>query len=107
MRILAFGDVFWRIWRKALIQEIDNLKQKYKPDFIIVNPENISSGRWPITKHMEMIHDIWVDVFTSWDHFLDNEKLLTPYMNREDCKMIRPANYYESEYFKQGPNNFA
>ncbi len=99
MRILAFGDVFWRIWRKALIQEIDNIRDKYKPDFVIVNPENISSWRWPITKHMEMIHDIGVDVFTSGDHFLDNQKLLTSYLEREDCKLIRPANYYESRHY--------
>ena len=81
------------------MKEIDALKEEYKPDFVIVNPENISSWRGPINKHMEMIHDIWIDVFTSGDHFLDNEKLLTPYLERDDCKLIRPANYYESKYF--------
>jgi calcineurin-like phosphoesterase len=29
------------------------LKEQYKPDFVIVNPENISSGRGPIEKHMK------------------------------------------------------
>jgi calcineurin-like phosphoesterase len=100
MKILIFWDLFWKVWRNALINEIDNLKNEYKPDFVIVNWENISSGRGPIEKHMKEVHNIWVDLFTSWDHFFDNEKNLLPYLEREDCKMIRPANYYESDFYK-------
>ncbi len=100
MKILIFGDLFWRIWRHALIQEIDNLRSQYNPDFVIVNWENITSGRWPMEKHMKEVHDIWVDLFTSWDHFFDNEKNLLPYLERKDCKLIRPANYYESDFYK-------
>jgi len=100
MKILIFGDLFWRVWRKALISEIDSLRREYKPDFVVVNWENVSSWRWPIEKHMKEIHDIWVDLFTSGDHFFDNEKNLLPYLERKDCKLIRPANYYESDFYK-------
>lgn len=99
MRVLIFGDIFGKIGRLSLIKEIDSLKKLYKPDFVVVNWENITSGRWPIEKHMKDVHDIWVDLFTSWDHFFDNEKNLIPYLERKDCKLIRPANYYESEYY--------
>ena len=100
MKVLIFGDLFWRIWRKALIQEIDSLKREYNPDFVVVNWENVSSGRGPIGEHMENLHDIWIDLFTSGDHFFDNEKKLLAYLEREDCKLIRPANYYESDFYK-------
>lgn len=100
MKILIFGDLFWRIWRKALLQEIDSLKSQYKSDFVIVNWENMSSWRGPIEKHMKELHDIWVDLFTSGDHFFDNEKNLLPYLERKDSIMIRPANYYESDFYK-------
>lgn len=99
MKILIFGDLFWRVWRNALIKEIDSLRREYKPHFVVVNWENVSSWRGPIEKHMKEIHDIWVDLYTSGDHFLDNEKNLLPYLERKDCKIIRPANYYESDFY--------
>ena len=100
MKILVFGDLFWRTWRNALIQNISKLRAKHKPDFVIVNWENVSSWRGPIEKHMKELQNIWVDLFTSWDHFWDNEKNLLPYLERKDCKLIRPANYYESDFYK-------
>jgi len=100
MKVLIFGDLFGRTWRWALKKEIDFFKKEYKPDFVIVNWENASSGRGPIEKHMKELNEIWVDLFTSWDHFFDNEKNLLPYLESKNCKMIRPANYYESDFFK-------
>ncbi|MDQ7008740.1 MAG: TIGR00282 family metallophosphoesterase [Candidatus Gracilibacteria bacterium] len=99
MKVLIFGDLFGRIGRKALIKEMDSLRREYRPDFVVVNGENVTSGRGPIEKHMKEIHDIGVDLFTSGDHFFDNEKNLLPYLERKDCKLIRPANYYESEFY--------
>lgn len=107
MRVLAFWDVFWKVWRKALLQEIWNLKSEYKPDFVIVNGENMSSWRGPIEKHMNLVHNIGVDLFTSWDHCFDNIKNLLPYLERDDCKMIRPANYYESKHYKLPGKGYA
>ena len=100
MKVLIFGDLFGKIWRKALLKEISSLRTEYKPDFVIVNWENMTSWRGPIEKHMNLVHDIWVDLFTSGDHCFDNEKNLLPYLQSEDCKMIRPANFYESEYYQ-------
>jgi len=100
MKLLIFWDLFGRIWRNALKKELPSLKEKYFPDFVIVNWENMSSWRWPIDKHMIEFHDIWVDLYTSWDHFFDNEKKLINYLQKQWNKIIRPANYYESEYYK-------
>lgn len=100
MKILIFWDLFWRIWRAALSKELPFLKDKYKPDFVIVNGENMSSGRWPIEKHLVEMEKVWIDLFTSWDHIFDNLDKIKDYLEKTDSKLIRPANYYESKYYK-------
>jgi len=100
MKILIFWDIFWRIWRKAFKKELPALKRKYNPDFIVVNVENISSGRWPIEKLVLEMKDLWVDVMTGGDHIYDNEKNITPYLEKENSRLIRPANFYESSFHK-------
>lgn len=96
MRILVFGDIYGRIGRKAFMKEFENLKEKYKADFSVVNIENITSGRGPITEHSEMIASLGVDVMTSWDHIYDNAPNIFTYLESSDCKLIRPANMYDT-----------
>lgn len=100
MKILIFWDIYWRIWRKALSKELPNLKLKYKPDFIIVNADNVTSWRWPIEKHILEIEELWIDIITWWDHIFDNEDKIVDYINREDSILLRPANFYDSTYYK-------
>lgn len=99
MRVLIFWDIYWRIWRKAFKKHFLEIKNKYNPDFVIVNPENISSWRWPILKHLEELDAIsWIDVYTSWNHIYDNIDDIKDYIDTPGSKLIRPANFYESEY---------
>lgn len=99
MKVLIFWDIYWRVWRNAFKKNFLELKQKYSPDFIIVNPENISSGRWPIEKHIRELDDLWwIDVYTSWNHVFDNMEDIRNYLETPNSKMIRPANFYESKY---------
>lgn len=100
MKLLIFWDLYWRIWRRALAKELPILKHKYGPDFVIVNWENMTSGRWPIEKHVLEIEKLWVDVITSWDHIFDNYKGLKSYLDSENSKLIRPANFFESDFYK-------
>jgi len=98
MKILIFWDIYWRIWRKAFKRELPALKRKYNPDFIVVNVENISSGKWPIEKLVIEMNELWVDVMTWWDHIYDNKKDIKAYLEKENSNLIRPANFYESEF---------
>lgn len=98
MKLLIFWDIYWRIWRNAFLKEFSALKEKYSPDFSIACVDNISSGRWPIEKHVKMLENVWVDLMTSWDHIFDNTKKITEYLSVENPKLIRPANYYETEF---------
>lgn len=96
MKLLIFWDIYWRIGRKGFLQEIEGLQERYKPDFTIVNIENITSGRWPVTEHAELISQAWVDVMTWWDHIFDNIEGIREYFNKENCNLIRPANFYNT-----------
>lgn len=99
MKILIFWDIYWRIWRNAFLHELPNLKQKYNPDFIIANVDNISSWRGPIEKHIIELEKAWVDLMTSWDHVFDNMEKITDYLNKSNSKLIRACNYYETSDF--------
>ena len=99
MKILIFGDIYGRLWRKGFLKEISVLRDKYKPDFTIANIENITSWRWPVSQHAELIEKAWVDLMTSGDHIYDNLENITDYLEKEDAILIRPANFYESDSF--------
>lgn len=96
MKFLIFWDIFWRIWRNAVKKEFQQIKNKYKPDFILANIENISSWRWPVEKHLIEMENLWVDIMTWWDHIFDNLRNIKSYLEKEDCILLRPANFYET-----------
>lgn len=98
MKILIFGDIYWRIWRKAFIKNYNNFLNKYSPDFVIANVENISSGRWPIEKHLLELDKLEIDIYTSWNHILDNYDKIKDYLDKKDSKLLRPCNFYETPY---------
>lgn len=100
MKILILWDVYWRIWRAALKKELPLLKDKYKPDFVVVNIENSTSWRWPIEKHALELEALWIDVMTWWDHCFDNIDRIKDYLNSDNSKLIRPANFYEQDDYK-------
>lgn len=97
MKILAFWDVYWRIWRKALKKELPFLVEKYKPDFVIANVDNATSGRGIIEKHILEFEKMWVDIMTSWDHFFDNFHKFSNYLERDNSKLLRCANFYDED----------
>jgi len=97
MKILIFWDVFWRIGRRALEKELPILKNKFNPDFIVANVENATSGRGIIEKHALELGDLWIDIMTSWDHVFDNFVKIKEYLEEEDSKLIRVANFYDDE----------
>lgn len=99
MKVLIFWDIYWRIWRKAFIKNFNFFKSKYSPDFTIVNIENISSWRWPIEKHVLELDNLDIDLYTSWNHIFDNYEKIKNYLDKNNSKLIRPANFYEHSDF--------
>ena len=97
LKLLVFWDIFWRIWRNALIKELKWLIEEYSPDFIIANVDNISSWKWPIEKHLLELEKNWVDIMTSWNHFFDNFDDIKNYLKKKNSKLLRFANYQDEE----------
>ena len=96
MKVLIFWDIYWRIGRKAFLKHIGELKEKYSPDFVIANVDNITSWKGIIEKHAKLLENAWVDLMTSWDHIFDNFEKIKDYLSKEDSKLIRPLNFYNS-----------
>lgn len=98
MKLLIFWDIYGRIGRKALAKELPRLKEKYNPDFIIANVDNLSSGRWAIEKHTREMEALWVDIMTAWDHIFDNLPKIKQYLDDENSKLIRFVNVYDEDF---------
>jgi 2',3'-cyclic-nucleotide 2'-phosphodiesterase len=93
MRILFLGDVMGRSGREGLAQHLPALKEKLKPDAIIVNAENAASGYGLTMKLAEEILSLGVTCLTMGNHTFDQRELLMT-IDREP-RLVRPMNYPE------------
>jgi 2',3'-cyclic-nucleotide 2'-phosphodiesterase len=90
MRLLFLGDVVGRAGRKALLEHLPRLRQRYKLDFVIVNAEN-SAGGFGITEAiMEELIDAGADAVTLGNHAFDQKDALV-FIERQP-RLIRPLN---------------
>ncbi|MDP2104272.1 MAG: TIGR00282 family metallophosphoesterase, partial [Candidatus Gracilibacteria bacterium] len=94
MKILIFGDIFGRTGRRMVADNIGALRDKYNPDFIIGNSENITAGKGPTAKHVQTMQDLGFDVLTGGNHMFSNLKAGEDLFNNPDSIQIRPANYF-------------
>lgn len=91
LKIIYCGDVVARAGREAILDNIQQLKEKYKPDVIIVNAENAAHGFGVTPGICRDFFDKGVDVVVTGNHVW-NQRDIIPYLN--DCKkIIRPLNY--------------
>jgi len=92
MRILFFGDIYGKPGRIGLKELLPKLLEKFTPDFVIANAENLAHGRGPTEKQLAELAEIGIDGFTSGNHIFDTagfEKLFT----ENSFPLARPANY--------------
>jgi metallophosphoesterase (TIGR00282 family) len=90
MKVLFIGDVYMAQGRKAFDKYFEGLKQEYKPQFIVVNGENISDTNGLSEEIYRDYLKRGVNVFTLGNHAFSRrdypEVLDLPYV-------ARPANY--------------
>ena len=72
MRILFAGDVIGKSGRNVLFSVLPKLKEKLKPDAVIVNGENAAHGFGLTPKMYHQFLDKGVDVVTMGNHTFDN-----------------------------------
>lgn len=91
MKIVYCGDIVGKSGRNAVLENIDNIKNKYKPDVFIINGENSAHGFGITPKICDDFFSKGIDAITTGNHAF-NKKEILPYMN-ECKKIIRPLNF--------------
>lgn len=94
MRVLFIGDIYGKPGREMLEKSLPELKEKYKPNIIIVNAENSANNGRSINQdyYIELMK-MGVSAITMGNHVWDN-KNLKDFI--EDTHIVRPANFYEA-----------
>jgi metallophosphoesterase (TIGR00282 family) len=91
MRLLFLGDVVGRSGRRAVLEELPRLRERYKLDFVVVNGENAAGG-FGITEAILLeLLDAGADVVTLGNHAFDQKEALV-FIERQP-RLIRPINY--------------
>ena len=93
MRIVFLGDVFGKSGRKAVSREMPFIREKYKPDMVIVNGENAAHGIGLTQEICKDFFELGVDVITTGNHVWDQREIM-PYLEKEE-RVIRPLNFPE------------
>jgi metallophosphoesterase (TIGR00282 family) len=91
MKLVFIGDVFGKPGRIALLNEIDNLKQTYQPDFLVMNAENLADGKGLTEKTARPLFEAGIDAMTGGNHLWDRAESLD-YIRRNP-RIIKPMNY--------------
>ncbi|MFH1612059.1 MAG: TIGR00282 family metallophosphoesterase [bacterium] len=92
MKILFFGDIVGQPGRDALKQILPVWKDKYNPDIVIANGENVAHGYGITKKTIDEIIEAGVDIITSGDHIFDQKEAVNLLENKS-LPIIRPANF--------------
>lgn len=90
MKILVLGDVFGRVGQRMVKEQCKNLLLMIKPDFFIINGENLAGG-FGITKSgIKEMFDAGVDIVTSGNHIWDKKEVFKIFETED--RLLRPAN---------------
>ncbi|MBL8789370.1 MAG: TIGR00282 family metallophosphoesterase [Rhizobiales bacterium] len=91
MRLIFLGDVLGKSGRDAVATHLPHLRERFRPDCVVVNGENATHGFGLSTDHYQMLRDAGADVVTLGNHAFDQRELLLT-IERED-RLIRPVNW--------------
>ena len=95
VRILFCGDLVGSAGRKALLQLLPSLRERYAPTFVIVNGENVAGGFGITPKIADQLLDAGVDAITLGNHAYRRDEIY-PYLD-EQARIVRPANYLRGQ----------
>lgn len=93
MKILYCGDVVGRPGRDAIAKHLPLIKEKYKPDAIVINGENAAHGFGLTPAICRDFFALGADAITTGNHVFDQRDIV-PFLDAEK-RIIRPLNYPE------------
>lgn len=91
MNLLFIGDVVGSPGRRGLSRALAGLRERFKPDLLVVNGENSAGGMGITEKTAGEILDLGADVITLGNHTYRHRSVYE-YLDRER-RVLRPANY--------------
>lgn len=91
IKILFFGDIVGKIGRRALAKSLPYLKDKYQPDIITANVENLAHGKGITEKTLTEISESGIDFFTSGNHIWKRDEI-KEILDGEKFPLITPLN---------------
>ncbi len=92
MNILAVGDIVGNCGVNKLKEELQNIKNKYKIDFVIVNGENAAEGMGLTIKNFKDIISAGTDCITMGNHTWGKKEI---FQIIDEPQLLRPINYPE------------
>ena len=91
LRILFLGDIVGSPGRTAISDNMNKLKQKYRPQMIIANGENAASGRGITEKILKELLTQGIQIITMGNHTWDHKDIYQ--FIDQYPQLIRPANF--------------
>ncbi|MFZ4761992.1 MAG: TIGR00282 family metallophosphoesterase [Alphaproteobacteria bacterium] len=91
MRIIFLGDVVGRSGREAVLKYLPVIKEKMRPDFLVVNAENAAHGFGLTPAMADEFFSHGVDVLTTGNHIWDKREII-PYIAQQS-RLLRPVNF--------------
>jgi metallophosphoesterase (TIGR00282 family) len=93
-RLLFIGDVVGEPGRHALIESLPGLRERYSPELVVANGENVAGGLGITARTATSMLDAGVDVITTGNHVYKHREVYEFLDTTE--RVVRPANYRES-----------
>ena len=95
MRLLFVGDVVGGIGRRTLRALLPQLRDRHRPDFVVVNGENAAGGVGITPRVADEIFSLGADAVTLGNHTYRHREVYR-YLD-EEPRIVRPANYLRSQ----------
>jgi 2',3'-cyclic-nucleotide 2'-phosphodiesterase len=93
--ILFIGDVVGGLGKRTLLALLPSLRDRYAPDFIVVNGENAAGGVGITPKIAREMLTAGVNVITLGNHTYRHREVYS-YLDEEE-RILRPANFLASQ----------
>lgn len=94
-RLLFLGDIFGEPGRRAAKHFVPELKERYNLDLVLANCENAANGRGVSKRIAHQLFESGIDFMTSGNHIYHVHDSW-PFLDEQDCKILRPYNYASS-----------
>jgi metallophosphoesterase (TIGR00282 family) len=95
INILFVGDVVGGIGKRTLLTLLPGLRERYAPDFVVVNGENAAGGVGITPKIADELFAAGIDVITLGNHTYRHREIYR-YLDEHD-QILRPANFLRSQ----------